>query len=106
MQNDCFEQKIKEALHESADVKKSVAEMCTEDIVRAAQLIAETFKRGNKLMLCGNGGSAADCQHMATEFTSVLSKDFHRPGLAAIALTTDTSFLTAFANDFNFDGVF
>jgi len=101
-----FEEKVKKALYESADVKRCVAKTCTENIVRAAELVAVAFKNGNKLLLCGNGGSAADCQHMATEFTSVLSKDFNRPGLAAIALTTDTSFLTAFANDFNFEGVF
>jgi D-sedoheptulose 7-phosphate isomerase len=57
-------------------------------------------------MICGNGGSAADCQHMAAELAGRLTKDFQRPGMAAIALTTDTSFLTAYANDFGYDGVF
>jgi D-sedoheptulose 7-phosphate isomerase len=52
------------------------------------------------------GGSAADAQHMAAEFTSRLTKEFERPGLPAVALTTDTSFLTAYANDFHFDGIF
>jgi D-sedoheptulose 7-phosphate isomerase len=55
---------------------------------------------------CGNGGSASDAQHIAAEFVSVLSQDFQRPGLAAIALTTDSSVLTASANDFGFAGVF
>ena len=72
----------------------------------AATLIGAAFKTGGKLLLCGNGGSAADCQHMAAELTSRLSSGFARPGLPAIALTTDTSFLTAYANDFDFDGVF
>lgn len=57
-------------------------------------------------MLCGNGGSAADCQHMAAELTCRLTADFERPALAAVALTTDTSFLTAYANDCGFEGVF
>ena len=57
-------------------------------------------------MLCGNGGSAADSQHLAAEFTSVLRQDFPRPGLAAIALTTDTSYLTARSNDFGFEQVY
>ena len=57
-------------------------------------------------MMCGNGGSAADCQHMATELVSRLSAEFERPPIAAIALTTDTSVLTAYANDYGFDGVF
>jgi D-sedoheptulose 7-phosphate isomerase len=58
------------------------------------------------VLLCGNGGSAADCQHTAAELVSRLTSDFERPGLPALALTTDTSFLTAFANDYGFEGVF
>jgi D-sedoheptulose 7-phosphate isomerase len=69
-------------------------------------VIAAAFTRGRKLLLCGNGGSAADCQHMAAEFVSRLHRDVERPALPAIALTTDTSFLTAFANDCGFEGVF
>ena len=75
-------------------------------IADAALLIASAFQSGGKLLLCGNGGSAADCQHMATEFTSRLTKDFDRPALPAIALTTDTSFLTAYANDLGFEDIF
>src|SRR5438552_7735824 len=77
---------------------------CT--IVAAAELISKTFRAEGKLLLCGNGGSAADCQHMAGELVNRLTLDFPRPALPAIALTTDTSVLTAFANDFGFDGVF
>jgi D-sedoheptulose 7-phosphate isomerase len=69
-------------------------------------VIVQAFRAGGKLLLCGNGGSAADCQHMAAEFVSRLTKTFERPGLPAIALTTDSSFLTAYANDCGFDGVF
>ena len=69
-------------------------------------MIADAFLSGGKLLLCGNGGSAADCQHMAAEFVSRLSKDLDRRALPAIALTTDTSFLTAFGNDYGFEGIF
>jgi D-sedoheptulose 7-phosphate isomerase len=93
-------------LRASADVKREVADQCADAIVAAANLIAEAFQAGNKIMLCGNGGSAADCQHMAAEFVGVLRKDFKRAGLPAIALTTDTSFLTAYTNDFGFEDIF
>ena len=93
-------------LQESADLKRQVVQHCLPAILSAADLIVETFQNGGKVLLCGNGGSAADCQHMAAEFVSRLTKEFDRPGLPAIALTTDTSFLTAFANDLGFDGIF
>src|SRR5882672_10060476 len=86
----------------TADVLRQTLEQCAPAIVAAADLVAESFRRGGKLLLCGNGGSAADCQHLAAEFTSRLTIDFARPGLPALALTTDTSFLTAYANDFDF----
>lgn len=91
---------------ESIKVKQLTVEKCMDSILQSAQLIADTFASGGKVLLCGNGGSAADCQHMATELVARLTKDFDRPGLPAISLTTDTSFLTAFSNDSNFDGVF
>ncbi len=97
---------IESHLRDSAHVKRLVAEQCSEAILSAADLVTDAFRHGNKVLLCGNGGSAADCQHMAAEFTSRLTMDFARPGLPAIALTTDTSFLTAYANDFDFSGVF
>ena len=97
---------VKSHLRESAELKNQVAEKCLDSIVAAVNLIATTFRKGGKLLLCGNGGSAADCQHMAAEFVNRLTKDFNRPGLPAIALTTDTSFLTAFTNDCGFDGIF
>ncbi len=93
-------------LLDSAEIKQKVAEKGLDSILAAAQLIAETFRSGGKVLLCGNGGSAADCQHMAAEFVNRLTKDCRRPGLPAIALTTDTSFLTAFANDCGFEGIF
>jgi phosphoheptose isomerase len=93
-------------LNASADVKREVGRVCMSAIVAAAATIAETFRSGGRLYLCGNGGSAADCQHMAAEFVSRLTREFVRPGLPAIALTTDTSFLTAYSNDCGFEGVF
>ena len=90
----------------SIEVKEAVAENCTADIARAAEILIDCLKSGGKILLCGNGGSAADCQHIAAEFTSVLTQEFVRPALAAIALTTDTSFITANANDFGFEGIF
>lgn len=90
----------------SADVQKTAADECAEAIISAAELVATAFDNSGKLLLCGNGGSAADCQHMATEFTNQLTRDFVRPALPAIALTTDTSFLTAYSNDTDYEGVF
>lgn len=101
-----LDHRVRGHLLASAEVQQRVAEACLDAIVAAAELMAETFRVGRKVLLCGNGGSAADCQHMAAELVSRLTKAFERPGLPAIALTTDTSFLTAFANDCGFEGVF
>jgi phosphoheptose isomerase len=95
-----------EHFFESADTKRRAADRCIDDVVRAAQLLSASLKDGGKLLLCGNGGSAADCQHLAAELVGTLRKDFRRPGLKAVALTTDSSLLTAYANDFGYDGVF
>lgn len=93
-------------LQGSVEVKQEVARVCLEAILAGADLLVESFRGGGRLYLCGNGGSAADCQHLAAEFVSRLSKAFERPALPAQALTTDTSFLTAYSNDIGFDGVF
>ena len=90
----------------SIDAKRRLLDHCEHDILAAAAAMVDCFASGGKVLLCGNGGSAADCQHIAAEFVSVLSRDVPRPGLPAIALTTDTSLLTANANDFGFEGVF
>tara|TARA_Y100000588_G_scaffold337077_1_gene378340 strand:- start:974 stop:1603 length:630 start_codon:yes stop_codon:yes gene_type:complete len=97
---------IRGYLVQSSETKRRASEECAESIALGATMIADTFKAGSKLLLCGNGGSAADCQHMATEFVSRLTAGFKRPGLPAIAMTTDTSFLTAYANDTGFEGIF
>jgi D-sedoheptulose 7-phosphate isomerase len=93
-------------LLQSAETKRQTAEKCAESIAVAGTFLAEAFLAGGKLLLCGNGGSAADCQHMAAEFVSRLSPQFERRALPALALTTDTSFLTAFGNDCGFEGIF
>jgi len=103
--NDLAVATITGRLREAAAVTEAMSARAAE-IARAAALVAESFRRGGKLLLCGNGGSAADCQHLAAEFVGRLTKEVARPGLPAIALTTDTSYLTAYANDFGFDGVF
>jgi D-sedoheptulose 7-phosphate isomerase len=90
----------------AAATNRTTAEESTEAIGLAAQLMADALQGGGKLLLCGNGGSAADCQHMAAELTGQMRKDVRRPGIAAIALTTDTSFLTAYSNDFGYAAVF
>jgi D-sedoheptulose 7-phosphate isomerase len=77
---------------------------CSGEIVACAELILETVAGGGKILLCGNGGSAADAQHMAAEFVGRFETE-RRP-LAAIALTTDTSALTAISNDYGFERVF
>src|SRR5687767_5554654 len=97
---------VRDHFQRSADAKLRAAEHCAADIHRAAELIAAAFRSGGKLLICGNGGSAADAQHMAAELVVRLTADFVRPGLPAIALTTDSSILTAYTNDFEFDGVF
>jgi D-sedoheptulose 7-phosphate isomerase len=97
---------IADHMARTSALQAQIAERCGDQIVSAAKLIASAFAAGGKLLLCGNGGSAADCQHMAAEFTNRLTARVEREGLPAIALTTDTSFLTAFANDYGFEQVF
>lgn len=103
---DDLARRARQHLEASAVVKAAVARDCLDDILAAAGLLADSFRAGGRLYLCGNGGSAADCQHMAAEFVSRLTREFERPGLPAVALTTDTSFLTAYSNDIGFEGVF
>ncbi len=93
-------------LEASIAVTRQTLDECVPSIVAAVDLVAASFRSGGKLMLCGNGGSAADCQHMAAELVSRLTMAYERPGLPALALTTDSSFLTAFTNDINYEDVF
>ncbi len=103
---DFLSEKVRSHLLASAEIKQQVATHCLKDMLAAAELMATSLRGGGKVLLCGNGGSAADCQHIAGELINWLNKDFQRPGLPAIALTTDTSVLTAIANDSSFDTIF
>jgi len=95
---------IAKAFREGAELRLRMIETMTEEILEAAKTIADSFKAGGKILLFGNGGSAADAQHIAAEFMNRFL--IERPPLPAIALTTDTSILTSIANDYAFDEVF
>ncbi len=89
----------------SADVKRAMLNACAKDIDIAANILTDAVKNGGKILWCGNGGSAADAQHMATELMGGL-RDHDRPAIASSALTTDSSFLTAWSNDTDFNTIF
>jgi D-sedoheptulose 7-phosphate isomerase len=92
---------------ESSDLKIAFAKKNCDKIIEVVRLITESLKSGNKIMLFGNGGSAADAQHIAAEFVNRLRKSKRdRPPLAALALTTDTSILTSISNDSDFSNIF
>lgn len=103
---DTLRERARSALTDSADIKVRLRDECLDSILAAAELLARTLEGGGKILLCGNGGSAADCQHLAAEFVGRLSRELERRPLAAVALTTDSSFLTAQANDVGFESVF
>jgi D-sedoheptulose 7-phosphate isomerase len=92
------------SLREGAELRTVVARDCSAAIVEAAALIITCFQSGGKLLFFGNGGSAADAQHLAAEFVGRFVLE--RAGLAAVSLTTNTSILTAVGNDYGFDQVF
>jgi D-sedoheptulose 7-phosphate isomerase len=106
METDWAVEEIRNRLLASAQVKHQTAHLCLETILAAARLMAQSLRAGGKVVICGNGGSAADAQHLAGEFVNLLYKGHQRPAIAAIALTTDTSVLTAIGNDFGFASIF
>ena len=89
---------------ESLTAKKAFVEQNTDKIIKACELISQSIKAGHKLMICGNGGSAADAQHMAAEMVGRML--IERNPLPALALTTDTSNITAIANDYSYEAIF
>jgi len=95
---------IRAVLEESARVKRELARDAAADLAKAADWIATAYRSGGKTLLFGNGGSASDAQHIAAEFTGRLRRD--RPALPAIALTANTSDLTAIGNDYGFEQIF
>jgi D-sedoheptulose 7-phosphate isomerase len=95
---------VRAVLEESARVKRDLAREVAPEIAQAAEWIAAAYRSGGKTLLFGNGGSTSDAQHIACEFTGRLNRD--RPALPAIALTANTSELTAMGNDYGFEQVF
>ncbi len=99
-----LEKNIQNIFAESIAVKQATLQNNLSVIARVAEIVADSLRLGRKLLLCGNGGSAADSQHIAAEFVGRFQKE--RKAWPAIALTTDTSALTALGNDYAFDIVF
>lgn len=96
---------IRSQIEESIAVKTRLTELTTE-IASAAQMMTASLAKGGKILFCGNGGSAADAQHLAAELVVRLRSSFPRPAIPAVALTVDTSILTAAGNDYGFDLIF
>ena len=99
-----LEQRIQQHFFDSADLKYAAAEVLAKPIADAVGTLMGCITSGGKVLVCGNGGSAGDAQHFAAEFVGRFERE--RPGLAAIALTTDSSILTAVGNDYDFNAIF
>jgi D-sedoheptulose 7-phosphate isomerase len=99
-----FEQRIHQHFIASADLKYQAAQVLSTPISRAIEVIGSALTNGGKVLVCGNGGSAADAQHFAANFVGRYERE--RPELAALALTTDTSIITAIANDYSYNDIF
>ncbi|MEY4294488.1 MAG: hypothetical protein RLY82_176 [Pseudomonadota bacterium] len=99
-----FEQRIHQHFIDSADLKYQAAEALATPISLAVEAMWTAVTNGGKVLACGNGGSAADAQHFAAEFVGRYERE--RPELAALALTTDTSIITAIANDYSFNEIY
>jgi phosphoheptose isomerase len=95
---------LKKHFEEGIELRRKMAETMPAEIAKAGEALAAALKAGHKVLSCGNGGSAADSQHFAAELVGRFERE--RPGLPGIALTTDTSALTAIANDYAYDQVF
>ena len=106
MNNSELNNKFQEYIKQSNAVSITTSEKQGNEVINAAKLLFDCLAKGNKIMICGNGGSASDSSHLAAEFTNRFSIDIERDGLAAISLATDSAFITAHANDFNFDTIF
>ena len=99
-----LEQRLRGHFEASLEAKQATLATMLPALLRATELMVAVLRAGNKVLVCGNGGSAADAQHFSAEFTGRYERE--RPGLPAIALTVDTSALTAIANDYAYDLVF
>lgn len=96
----------KEIIAESIKVKEELMNACIPDIEKCAQVLASAIKNGNKILFCGNGGSAADSQHIAAELVIRFRGSVNRPAIPALALTVDPSIMTAGGNDIGYENVF
>jgi D-sedoheptulose 7-phosphate isomerase len=99
-----LESRIRQHFEESAQLKLRAADLLAEPVAQAIGAIANALSNGAKVLACGNGGSAADAQHFSAELVGRFERE--RPELAAVALSTDSSILTAVANDYGFDQIF
>ena len=95
---------LRQHFEEGIELRRRMAETMPREIARAGEALAAALKAGRKALACGNGGSAADSQHFAAEIVGRFERE--RPGMPAVALTVDTSALTALANDYDWDRVF
>lgn len=95
-----------DTVRNSIETKQHVAKCCREEILRAAMHMVQALKHKGKILICGNGGSAADAQHIAAELVVRLKSSNNRPAIPALALSVDTSIITAGGNDFGFDHIF
>ena len=95
---------IREAMEAGIELRRACLESLDEPLLKAAETMVTCLKGGGKILVCGNGGSAADAQHFAGELVNRF--EMNRPGLAAVAMTHDASVITSIANDFSFDDIF
>ncbi len=95
-----------DSLRESAEVSLATIDACRDQVAAAIDILVDSTRKGGKVLFCGNGGSAADSQHLATELMIRLSRDLDRPAIGALSLCTDASNMTAGGNDIGFENVF
>jgi D-sedoheptulose 7-phosphate isomerase len=100
-----MKEKIKEQILASVTMKETMVNNCIDDIESAANLMIQSIREGGKILWCGNGGSAGDAQHLATELMGGMTSHERKP-IPSVALTTDSSFITAWSNDTDFESIF
>lgn len=101
-----FNNLVEKSIQESINTKQLLLSSCKEDIIKSGEILSKCLSQGNKIMLCGNGGSAADSQHIAAELVIRYRSSINRAALPAIALTVDPSIMTAGGNDIGYENVF
>ncbi len=106
MSENTIKNKITRSVHDRASLLNESAEYIAEMAEKISLVFSKSLSNGGRLFFCGNGGSAAESQHMAAEYCATLDHNKPRKGMRAMALTTDTSFITAWSNDFGYEGIF